>query len=445
MLEAEDLSYLGGTTADFVTDEGADLLRRWDAHQDWWDGRLSQGLDSYSRSTGSRISTECVARPRDGAPINGVNFASQDYLGLSAHAEVHAAAKHAIDEYGVHSAGSAALMGNTTLSLRLERQFANFLGYDDCTAFPTGWGAGYGTIRTLVRPTDHVVIDVLAHACLQEGARNSTTNVHSFPHLSNEGVRRRLARIRLKDPAAGILVVTETVFSMDSDAPDIAGLQAICHEYGATLMLDVAHDLGAMGPTGRGCLEIQGMVGKVDIVMGSFSKTFASNGGFVASNARGLKLALRALAGPLTFTNALSPVSASIVSKALDIVGSPEGAARRASLLENIHRMRDGLERIGLDSLGQPSAIIPVILGEPGVSRLMTRTTLEAGGLVNLVEFPAVSRNSCRWRIQVMSEHTDRQIDAFVAIADVARRQHFPRSIGVDAALAESGAFSRSL
>lgn len=156
--------------------------------------------------------------------FTGVNFGSQDYLSLAGHPAIRAAATEAASKFGVHSAGSAALMGNTGLSVELERQLADFLGYADCTVFPTGWGAGYGTIKTLVRPSDHIVIDVLAHACLREGARNATANVHTFPHLSNKAVERRLKRIREEDAETGILVVTETVFSMDSDVPDLAEL-----------------------------------------------------------------------------------------------------------------------------------------------------------------------------------------------------------------------------
>jgi glycine C-acetyltransferase len=255
------------------------LLSRWDKHYVWCEGRLANKVESYCRYTSSEISTICSTTTRDGATYTGVNFASQDYLSLATHPAIRSAAKDAIDTLGVHSAGSAPLQGNTALSVTLERKLANFLGYAGSTVYPTGWGAGYGVIKTLIRPDDHVVIDILAHACLQEGARNATKNVHHFPHLSNEGVRRRLERIRKDHPDAGILVVTETLFSMDSDVPDIAGLQALCRHYGATLLVDVAHDLGAIGATGRGFLEEQSMVGSVDILMGSFSKTFASNGG----------------------------------------------------------------------------------------------------------------------------------------------------------------------
>jgi glycine C-acetyltransferase len=312
-------------------------------------------------------------------------------------------------------------MGNTALSLELENRLARFLGCRECTVFPTGWGAGYGAIRTLVRAGDHIAMDVLAHACLQEGARNSGARLHSFPHLSNEAVERRLARIRRDEPRAGILVVTETVFSMDSDVPQIGELRAICRRFGATLLVDVAHDLGAIAQGGGGYLELQALLGQVDVVMGSFSKNFASNGGFVASNARGLKLALRSFAGPLTFTNALSPVQAAIILAALDIITSPEGAERRERLMANILRMWAGLTAAGFAPMGQPSAIVPVILGDSALSRLMTRYALLAGGIVNLLEFPAVSRNTCRWRIRVMVDHTPAQIDLFIQIARSAR------------------------
>jgi glycine C-acetyltransferase len=349
-----------------------------------------------------------------------VNFASQEYLNLATHPEVRLAAKEAIDIFGVHSAGSAALMGNTRLSLELEKRLAAFLGYKDCTVFPTGWGAGYGLVKTLVRQGDHVIIDRLAHACLQEGARAATGNVHLFPHLSNAAVGEHLRKIRQKNPTTGILVVSESLFSMDSDVPQIEELQDICSCEGATLMIDVAHDAGATGPAGGGYLELQCMAGKVDIVMGSFSKSFGSNGGFVACNDPALKLALRYNCGPLTFTNALSPVQAATVLKSLEIIEGEEGRILRERLMTNVLYMRERLTQVGLTPLGLPSAIVPVVLGTSAYSRLATRYAYEMGALVNLVEFPAVARGTSRWRIQVMANHTAEQIDRFVRIAEAA-------------------------
>lgn len=215
--------------------------------------------------------------------------------------------------------------------------------------------------------------------------------------------------------------MTESVFSMDSDVPRLGELQGICRNYGATLLVDVAHDLGAIGPSGRGYMGLQDVVGEIDIVMGSFSKTFASNGGFVASNHPALKLALRYACGPLTFTNAISPLQAEIVLKCFDIVESAEGAERRARLMTNILTLREAFEAEGFNILGEPSAIVPVVLGNSAVSREMTARALKAGGIVNLVEYPAVARNACRWRCQVMADHTSADIEEFVAIARQAR------------------------
>lgn len=356
-----------------------------------------------------------------GRIISGVNMANQDYLNLASHPIIQGAANRAIAEYGVHSAGSAALMGLTAPTVALERALAEFTACREATVFPTGWGAGYGLIRALVRPGDHIVIDILAHACLQEAATAATPNVHRFPHLSTDGVMRRLERLRNSDPQAGILVVTESLFSMDSDVPDLGALQLLCARYRATLMVDVAHDLGALGPTGRGALELQGMLGEVDVVMGSFSKVFASNGGFVASHHPALRHALRFGSGPQTFSNALSPVQAASVLAALEIVQSAEGVARRDRLMQNANALRAAMEQAQFKVIGEPSAIVPVIIGDDAFSRRLTAAVLAEGGIVNLVEYPAVARNACRWRLQVMADHDADDISAFVAAAIRAR------------------------
>jgi glycine C-acetyltransferase len=421
MFEVIDPIALNGTTADYNKSTSSDLLDRWTPHFKWHQVRAEFHVDPYSKFTSSRIAPELTAHDRWGRKLEGVNFASQDYLSLASHPAVIAVAQETAGRLGVHSAGSSVLMGLTELTVRLENEIANFMGLKFGTIFPTGWAAGYGLIKTLVRPDDHVIIDVLAHACLQEGARNATKNIHTFPHLSNEAVERRLKSIRSKDAHAGILVVTETLFSMNSDVPEISPLQALCHQYGATLMVDVAHDLGCIASNGRGFLEWQDMLGKVDVVMGSFSKTFASNGGFVATNHPALQLALRYYCGPQTFSNTLSPIQAAVVLECIKVIQSPEGLARRQRLMSNISYMRTRFIENGFELLGQPSAIIPVLLGETARTRLATRFALESGGLVNSVEYPAVARNDNRWRCQVMTDHTEGHIDRFIAIAAEAR------------------------
>jgi glycine C-acetyltransferase len=394
-----------------------DLLARWDESGDWWQKRVQHGIDPYQKYSTTRVGAYIEGAHRDGSAFKGHNFASQDYLSLSSHPKLIEAAKQAIDRYGLHSAGSAALMGNTALSVALERRLEAFLGYEDVVVFPIGWAAGYGAVKTLVKSTDHVVIDILAHACLQEAAHDATENVHLHSHLNLRAVESRLQRIRRDDETGGILVVTETLFSMDSDFPDIPALQEICRRYNATLLVDCAHDLGALGANGRGKLEDFGIAGGVDVLVGAFSKSFASMGGFVATNNKGLRFGLRGQCGPSTFTNAMSPIQAATILGALDIVEGEEGKARRDKMLRNSLRLRAGLEEAGFEVLGKPSAVVPMLIGDILLARLMTRYAVEFGGIVNLVEHPAVARNACRWRLQVMADHTDEQIDAMVEIA----------------------------
>jgi glycine C-acetyltransferase len=358
-----------------------------------------------------------------GNKMRGVNFASQDYLSLSQHSGVKATAKETIERCGVHSAGSPALVGNTSHSVALERKIGNFLKMEEVVLYPTGWAAGFGVIKGLVRSADHVVMDMLSHSCLQEGAHAATTNIHLFRHLDNEYCRNILTKIRSKDKENGILVVTEGLFSMDSDTPDLAALQSLCHEFNATLVVDVAHDLGCLGDDGRGHLGIQNMLGKVDLVMGSFSKTFASNGGFVACRSRAVKEYLRFYSAPATFSNALSPVQAATIMKAFEIVDSNEGREQREALMANILSLRHQLGEAGLEYYGDPSAIVCVKMGTEGLARLVSKRLPELGLIANLVEFPAVPKGAARIRMQVMANHTEQNIADAVQVLKTARQQ----------------------
>jgi len=401
---------LTGSMRDFRHPKGADLLERIEVFYKWQNLRREHGLWPFSRSTEERPSTVTAARDDAGGRIRGVNFASQDYLSLSSHPAIKTTAQEVIEEFGVHSAGSAALLGNTSHSVRLEKKIADFLGMPEAILFPTGWAAGYGVIKGLVRPNDHIVMDALSHACLQEGANAATKNIYLFRHNMVDECRKWLEKIRSKDAENGILVVTESLFSMDSDTPDIAALQALAHEFGATLVVDVAHDLGCLGADGRGHIGMQGMIGQVDLVMGSFSKTFGSNGGFVACRNRAIKEYLRFYSPPCTFSNALSPSQAATVLKAFEIIESPEGAVLRDRLMTNILTLRRQLREAGFEVYGDPSAIVCVKMGSEGLARLVSRRLPDAGMIANLVEFPAVPKGQARFRMQVMSGHTDQNI-----------------------------------
>lgn len=424
---------LSGSMRDFRHLPGSNLLDRVQPFYDWQEARRAAGLWPLGRSTEAGAHSHCDARTDEGALFRGVNFASQDYLSMSSHPEILETAIETMKEFGVHSAGSPALVGNTSLSIALEKKIGALLQAEDVSLFPTGWAAGFGVIKGLVRPNDHIVMDALSHACLQEGAQAATRNIHLFRHNNIEHAREKLAKIRATDTENGILIVTEGLFSMDSDTPDIEALQNLAHEFDATLVVDVAHDLGSLGPNGGGHIEIQNMIGKVDVVMGSFSKTFASNGGFVACKDRSVKEYLRYYSSPNTFSNALSPAQAAIVGKAFDIVTSEEGNQRRAKLMSNIMLLRDLLRGCDLETYGDPSPIVCVKMGTESLARLASRRLPSSGMLANLVEYPAVPKGQARFRLQVMANHSHRDvIDAVHKLSTVTSE-----ALAEDAALAD--------
>jgi glycine C-acetyltransferase len=400
----------------FIEPEGAHLTERTRSLGQWLAERTQFNTWPYARALEQAPAPTTRIRSQNDRVITGYNFGSQDYLGLAQHPAIRDAAISALMQYGPHAAASPMLQGNTALSRQLECEIAELVNMDHVLLFPTGWAAGFGAIVGLVRTNDHIVIDQLAHSCLMQGARAATPNVRFFRHNDAAELRRKLRRIRDKDTRNGILVISEGLFSMDSDSPNIVALQDVCSEYGAVLMMDVAHDLGAQGPGGTGQIGLQRMLGNVDIVMGSFSKTFASNGGFVATHDLSVKQYLGIYSGSHTYSNAISPVQCAVVLEAMRIVRSNEGDELRALSRANIHQLRDGFKHRGIECLGEPSNVVPVTVGDERLAKWTSRYLEENGLIANLVEYPAVARNRARFRFQVMASHTPEQINTAIDI-----------------------------
>jgi 7-keto-8-aminopelargonate synthetase-like enzyme len=396
---------LAGSTRDFLFLPGRNLTAKAAAFAGWQAARVAHGGFPYAKRLVRAPAPRASLRLLDGTVREGINFSSQDYLGLSAHPEIKAAAQAAIEHFGPHSAGSAALAGEMEMADALEHAIGEHLRTPFVTLYPTGWAAGYGVIRGLVRDTDHVVLDALGHNCLQEGANASTRNVHLFRHLDLDHAREKLAAIRARDAQAGVLLVTESLFSMDADTPDLAAFQALAREFDALFVVDAAHDYGCLGPDGTGRIGEQGLLGQVDVVMGSFSKTFASNGGFVASHREEIREYFRYFSPSNTFSNALGPAQLASVLAALRLVRNPEGDRRRAGLLAAVETLRGGLLARGCEVFGAPSPIVPAMIGDEAIARVAAKLCSERGVLTNLVEFPAVARNTARFRMQVMATH----------------------------------------
>ena len=334
---------LTGSMRDFRVPRGRDLLGRAEGFFGWQDLRRQNGLWPFSRSTEDGPRTVCSARRTTAA--TGCAASTSPRRTISACRRIRRSrqtAKEAIERYGVHSAGSPALVGNTTLLGRARTQDRRVPADGPRGAVPDRLGRGLRRHQG-ARPLGRPHRDGRARPHLPAGRRerrDPTTFICSAISTSTIAASM-LAKIRAKDTENGIMVVTEGLFSMDSDTPESRRMQELCHEFNATLMVDVAHDLGCLGEDGRGHIGMQNMLGKVDLVMGSFSKTFASNGGFVACKNRAVKEYLRFYSAPATFSNALSPVQAATVLKAFEIIESDEGASCAAALMSNILSLRE--------------------------------------------------------------------------------------------------------
>lgn len=382
---------------------------------EWVSERMEADLWPYQLTVHPIASTRLTATTMAGISKTGINFTSVDYLGLSTHCFLQDVAHQAIDDYGLHSASAGSLMGNNKLSRQLEETIANYLDRQFVLLYPSGWSASFASITGIVRKHDIVVMDELAHQSLKQGAYAATGNVVSFRHLDNTDLQAHLKRIRKDDAHVGILVVTEGLFSMDSDSPNLNETVQICKSYDAKILIDVAHDLGVLGPKGTiGTLENPE---DVDLIVGSFSKVFAAIGGFVATNSWGGHLMNCTFGGAYTYSTQLSPVTAAVANQAIQIVTSAEGAAYREKLFANITVFREEAQAKGLRCAGSPSPILPVIIGDETVARLANRISLDNGLICTVLEFPVVALGQARYRFSMTPLHTKQTITTALDIA----------------------------
>jgi len=379
---------------------------------DWVRDRAGKGLWPYGLVAESTPGPTASVRHSGGTRIEGINLTAVDYLGLTASERLRDVGIAAIRDAGVHTPSSGPLMGNSPASYALEAELGRFLERDSVFLCPTGWAAGFAAISGVVRKRDVVVMDELAHQCLQQAAYGSTPHVHLFRHLDNAHLDERLASLRAEHPDAGFLVVTEGLFSMDGDAPDLVQLTEICRAHDALVLVDVAHDLGAVGPRGTGTIGAQGLLGEIDIIAGSFSKCFGTNGGFISSRSPAVEWAQLCFGGPYTYSTAMSPVQVRVAHEALRMVAGEEGDDLRRRLMDNVTYLRSRATEMGLRLFGQPGPIVPVFIGSERHSRLAGRLAFESGLIVTSLEFPVVQRGQARYRLSMSPNFTREQIDS---------------------------------
>jgi 8-amino-7-oxononanoate synthase len=340
-----------------------------------------------------------------------INFASNDYLGLSQHEAVRDAAKRAIDLYGVGSGASRLVTGSQEPHKRCEAALATFKGTEAALIFSSGYAAAVGTITSLVGEGDVLFIDKLAHASLIDGAKLSKATIRVFPHNNLERLEQQLIWATKRHPSGQLLIVTESVFSMDGDRCDLKRLVELKLAYDALLLVDEAHATGVVGMSGRGLVTSLGLA--VDIQMGTLSKALGVMGGFIAGP-RDLIDLLTNRARSFIYSTAPPPAIAAGAEAALKLLSGIEGERLIAKLWSNIHLIAAGMPSPLLKEPEPASAIIPIIVGDEKTALGLADRLLSDGLLVPAIRFPTVSKGSARLRIAVSATQTSEQIEKLI-------------------------------
>lgn len=337
-------------------------------------------------------------------------FSSNNYLGLANDPRLVAAAKDALDEYGVGTGASRLVSGNQRIHRELERRLAEFKGTEAAIVFPTGYMANLGAVSSLVHEGDAVIVDRLNHASIIDAVRLSRAKLLVYSHCDLDSLEQVLAHARTHRRR---LVITDTVFSMDGDIAPLHEIALLAKRYGATVMADDAHATGVLGENGRGALEHAACEGEIDVVMGTLSKALGGLGGFVAGERRLIEY-LRNTARSFIYTTALPAAMCAAALAALDIVErEPE---RRAALRENIALFKAGLRAKGHDTDHTPTPIVPIILGEPARAMDKARELYANHIFVPAIRPPTVPKGTSRLRVSLMAGHTRDDIERLLSL-----------------------------
>jgi 8-amino-7-oxononanoate synthase len=342
-----------------------------------------------------------------------VNFSSNDYLGLANDPRLREAATSAIDKFGVGAGASRLISGTQSPHLRLEGALAKWKGTEAALCFSSGYAAALGTIPALVTKNDVVLLDKLCHASLIDGARLSGAVLRVFPHNHLAKLESHLEWARREHPAKRVLIISESVFSMDGDRAPLRELVQLKKRFRALLMLDEAHAVGVIGSNGRGLTAAENLNDDVDVEMGTLSKALGASGGYICG-ARTLIEWLINRARSFIYSTAPPPAIAAASLAAVDFLASPEGEERRLLLWERIRLMQGLLPRAGLneEQSGARSAIFPWIVGDEQAALNLAAALQNEGFLVPAIRYPTVAKGAARLRITVTAAHTASQIEA---------------------------------
>jgi 8-amino-7-oxononanoate synthase len=359
-----------------------------------------------------------------------IMLGSNNYLGLTGDSRVKEAARDALETYGTGVTGSRLLNGTTPLHIELERELAEWMGTDEAIVYTTGYQANVGCIGTILEPGDTVICDSGDHASILDGCKLSGAKLRPFRHNRMDKLEKMLQRAGEAD--GGVLVVVDGVFSMEGDVCDLPRIVELCRGYGARLMVDEAHGAGVLGARGAGTCELFGLEAEVDLRMGTFSKSLASCGGFIAGPADVIEY-LRIASRSFIFSASAVPAAVGAALAALRVIRS-DGPQLFAVLLDNSEYLREGLRNLGLKVI-EPGAlpdgsvattpVVPVMVGDDWQAVLLWKALFDAGVYTNVAIHPAVPPGGALLRTSLMATHEREHLDR--ALQTIARTiEDFP-------------------
>ena len=361
---------------------------------------VEAGIYPYFRVIESDQDTEVT--------INGkkvLMFGSNSYLGLTCHPKIKEAAKAAIDRYGTGCAGSRFLNGTLDIHIELEEKLAKFTGKEGALCFSTGFQVNSGVVSVLTGRNDHLLLDELDHASIIEGSRLSFSKVLKFAHNDMKSLESKLKHCT---PDSLKLIVVDGIFSMEGDIVKLPEIVKLAKKYNATIMVDDAHSLGVIGVNGSGTASHFGLTDQVDLIMGTFSKSFASLGGFIASDKATINF-LKHNSRTLIFSASMTPSAAATVLAALEIMeNEPE---RIKHLWDITNYALKGFKSMGFDTGKSESPIIPLFVRDEIKALTLTKVLLDDGIFINPVVSPGVPKEDSLIRYSLMATHTKEQVE----------------------------------
>lgn len=372
------------------------------------------GLYPYFRIIESEQDTEVII---GGKKV--LMFGSNSYLGLTSHPQVKEGSIKAVEKYGSGCAGSRFLNGTLDIHIELEEKLASYVGKEASLVYSAGFLVNLGVISTITGRDDYIILDELDHASIIEGRRLSFSQAFKYKHndmASLEKVLKQCAPDKIK------LIVVDGIFSMEGDIVKLPGIVELARKYNATIMVDDAHSLGVIGHLGAGTASHFNLTDEVDLIMGTFSKSLASIGGFIASDFETINY-LKHNSRSLIFSASIAPASAGSVIAALDVIKENPGLITQ--LWDNTNYALENFKRIGFDTGVSESPIIPLYIRDNQKTFMFTKLLLEEGIFVNPVVSPAVRSDSTLIRFSLMATHTREQIDKALEVCQrIGRKLH---------------------